>query len=171
MRLLIRKPLLLILAVLALNGCIISDAIHSEKNRGEIIPALRYVEYQDDRFRFEDISEGNPEVASKTDNIPVAQGAMKVDCERLREVGIVIRHRYISRSSTHVPHDFDYVVSWPDSDSREVKHFTYENRLRGWYLSGAARFLEPLSDGLLALSVTHRRKIIYTTDFDVVGCQ
>jgi len=169
MRFRVRKAPLLVLAILALSGCIIRDAMHSDS--ATIIPALRYVKYEDSRTRYEDISEGNPEVASEIDNIPVAQGAMKVDCKSFREIGIVIRHGYISPNPRYLRHDFDYVVSWPNGSGREPKHFTFENRPGGWYLTGAARFLEPLSDGPLTLSVTHRHDIIYTTEFDVVGCQ
>lgn len=159
-----------ILALLTLCGCSITDVVHNDDKDSAIIPALRYVEYRDGRILYEDISEGNPEIAGEITNIPVAHGAMKVDCGLLQEIGILIRHGRISRGKFYGRHDYNYVVSWPESSGHEPKHFTYENHLRSWYLRGAARFLEPLADGPLTLSVTHRREAIYSTAFDIIGC-
>lgn len=161
--------LLALLGTATLYGCSINDVTHSDNAGREIIPALRYVEYRDGKTRYEDISEGNPEIADQIDNIPVAQGAMEVDCEAFREIGILIRHGYTNPGASYY-HDYDYVVSWPDSGAPQPKHFTYEEWLRQWFRKGAARFREPLADGLVALSVTHRGEKIYTTEFNIVGC-
>ncbi|MDH3622069.1 MAG: hypothetical protein OER91_14315 [Gammaproteobacteria bacterium] len=158
-----------ILAMATLYGCSFSDVTHNEGAGGEIIPALRYVEYENGNRRYEDISEGDPEIADDIKNTPVAQGAMGVNCASVREIGLLFRYRYTNNIAGY-RHDYDYDLWWPDSAGREPEHFTYERRLRGWYRRGAARFLEPLTDGLVALSVTHRDEKIYTTEFNIVGC-
>lgn len=170
-RILARRTPGAILILLVLGGCSVADVIHNDSKSSAIIPALRFVEYKDGRILYEDISNGNPEIADEIANIPVAQGAMKIDCSNLREIGVLIRHGYRSRGKFYGRHDYNYRVSWPDSSGGDPRYFTYEDQLRDWYLRGAARFLEPLSDGLLAFSVTHRREPTYTTEFDMIGCQ
>lgn len=167
---LVRRASGLILILLTLGGCSLADVMHNDSKSSAIIPALRYVVYEDGRTLYEDISNGNPEIAAEIANIPVAHGAMTIDCANLREIGILIRHAYRSRGKYYGRHDYNYVVSWPDKIGSAPKHFTYEDQLRSWYLRGAARFLEPLSDGPLSLAVTHRREAIYTTEFNMVGC-
>ena len=155
-------------AILLLAGCSVIDGLHGA-DTGTIIPALRYVEDRDGLTRYEDISGDSDVVRKENIEVPKASGAMVVDCHSVREIGVIVRHGYISRGS--YVHDFDYRLSWPETDARELKHFTFEERLRGWFTKGAARFREPLKDGRVAFSVTHRKRAIYTTEFDVVGCQ
>jgi len=160
-------PHLLLLALLSLGGCGISDVLHDTSREGKIIPALRYVQYRDgeyDKFVYEDISEGHPELADEIKNTPVAEGPMQVDCQRVYEIGIIV---YRDNSWWH---DFDFVATWPDTVDTIPKHFTYEDRWTQGYLQGATRFREPLSDGSIYLSVTHRKEAIYSTEFEVAGC-
>lgn len=159
-----RRHIFTLFLVLVLGGCSIGDVLHKNSGEGSIIPALRYIKYHDGTSAYEDISEGNPEIADEIKNTPVAQGPMKVDCHTMREIGVIV---YRDNSWWH---DFDYVVTWPETVETAAKHFTYEDRWSHGYLKGAARFREPLSDGLLTLSVTHRRQKIYSTGFEIVGC-
>jgi hypothetical protein len=155
------------MALLPLGGCGLSDVLHETSREGKIIPALRYVQYRDgeyDRFVYEDISEGNPDLADEIKNTPVAEGPMQVDCQRLHEIGLIV---YRDNSWRH---DFDFIATWPGSVETAPKHFTYEDRWTHGYLQGATRFREPLFDGLITLSVTHRREKIYSTEFQIVGC-
>lgn len=153
----------LLLASLA-GGCGISDFLHETSREGKIIPALRYVAYRDDQHVYEDISEGHPELADEIRNTAVAHGPMKVDCQRIREIGIIV---YRDNSWWH---DFDFVAAWPDTIETEPKHFTYEDRWTHGYLKGATRFREPLSDSIVTLSVMHRGEKIYSTAFEVLDC-
>lgn len=146
------------------SGCSIGDVLHETSREGKIIPALRYVQYRDDKYVYEDISEAHPELADEIRNTPVAEGSMKVDCQRIREIGLIV---YRDNSWWH---DFDFVATWPDSVETPPKHFTYEDRWTHGYLQGATRFREPLFDGLISLSVTHRHEKIYSTEFEIVGC-
>ena len=164
MRLRCLLPVFITMLVLGGCGVSVSDVLHNTSREATIIPALRYVKYDDDRARYEDISEGNPEIADEIINTPVALGAMKVDCQSMTEIGILIYRGDSWR------HDFDFVVSWPEGVDQIPDHFAYENWLRSGYLKGAARFREPLSNGVMTMSVTHRREKIYSTDFEVVNC-
>ena len=166
-----RKGCLLWSVILSqlLAGCSMFHKVHGD-DKGTIIPTLRYVEDRDGDIRHEDISDGSVEVLDETLDFPVAEGAMTVDCQSAREIGVIVRHGYISQSQRYNSHDFDFVASWPDAGAREPKHFTYEKWLKGWFRKGATRFREPLVNGRIELSVTHRGQIIYTTEFEVVGC-
>ena len=152
------------MALFPLGGCGLSDVLHETSREGKIIPALRYVEYRNDKYIYEDISEGHLKLADEIRNTPVAKGPMKVDCQRIREIGIIV---YRDNSGWH---DFDFIATWPDTVETVPKHFTYEDRWTHGYLQGATRFREPLFDGLITLSVTHRHEKIYSTEFEIVGC-
>lgn len=160
----LRRLLCALLLASMASGCSVSDLLHETSREGKIIPALRYVAYRNDQHIYEDISEGHPELADEIRNTPVAHGPMKVDCQRIREIGIIV---YSDNSWWH---DFDFVTTWPDTVETVPKHFTYEDRWSHGYLKGAARFREPLSGGIVTLSVTHRHEKIYSTDFEMVGC-
>lgn len=153
----------LLLAALA-GGCSVSDILHETSREGKIIPALRYVKFRNDTSHYQDISEGHPELADDIKNTPVASGPMKVGCHELLEIGIIV---YRDNSGWH---DFDFAIDWPETVETVPKHLVYEDRWSGGFLKGAARFRDPLFDGLISLSVTHRHEKIYSTEFEIVGC-
>ena len=149
---------------LTIGGCGINKVTHHVDSGEPIVPALRYAKYHDGSSRYEDISDGNPDFADEIINTPVANGPMKIDCTNVREIGIIIRH------GGAWSHDYDYVVTWPDSVTTVPKHFTFENRMTHGYRRGSARFRESLFESLLTLSVTHRNQKIYSTEFELVAC-
>jgi len=170
----IRKlRLLTALVIVAIGGgCAWGEAIQTKihgENNGSIIPTFRYVEDHEGEIRYEDISDSSVEVVYKAEALPIASGPMNVDCGSVLELGIVVRRGEFSRSGYW--HDYDFKLTQLDPALSESRPFVFEKYLRRSFLKGAVRFRGPLRNGSLTISVTHRKEILYSTDFMITGCE
>ncbi len=166
-----RVLLLATLLGVTLAGCTWGKALQNrlhDGNEGWIVPTLRYVEDRSGGMRYEDISNGSVDLVHDGRDVPAANGPMVVDCGNMRELGIVVRHGYVSRNGFR--HDYDFELKLRDEALRLSRPFVYEKYLRGWHLKGGVRFRGELQNGGLTLSVMHRKEAIYSTEFEIRGC-
>jgi hypothetical protein len=163
-----RRHLIAALVTLVISGCVIEDLMHTDGNEPTIVPTVRFGVYSEDLGYFQDISNGHPDAAPLVEGIKVApDGPMKVACDGVQEIGVMFR--YVRGAG--LPHDFNYALYKDGEKELAPKHFIYEIQRPGRQLRGAARFLGSPDDGIVTFNVTHRKKVILSTEFDLIGCK
>ncbi len=170
----IRKLRLLAFPALVaiVSGCAWGEAIQATlhgDDTGSIIPLFRYVEDHAGKIRYEDISDDSLDVVLKGKEMPVASGAMMVNCGSVLELGIVVGRGDDTRNGFR--HDYDFKLTEQDSALDESRPFIFEKYMRRSSLKGAVRFRGPLRNGDLTISVFHRRDLIYSENFTITGCE
>lgn len=164
----LRRHIVCGLAVLVIQSCAIEDLLHLGGNEPVIVPTVRFAVYSAELGYYQDISDGHPDAAPLVEGIKVAPvGPMKVACDGVQEIGVMFR--YFRRA--RLPDAFNYVLYKGGEQELAPDHFVYEIQRHGWQLRGAARFRGSPKNGIVTFAVTHREKVILSTEFDLVGCK
>ena len=134
-----------------------------------MFPAARFVTFEGVEGRYSEyLVEGRIRQRDSLGDLPMASGPMRVDCQSVQEIGMIVRHANWKGSGYY--HMYDFTLETEAAGAPQPNFIRYREMMSRGYIRGVIRFRQKPDNGVMVLSVLHRGEVLLTTEFDFVNC-
>lgn len=142
----------------------------ASEDEPELYPVFRFAKYEDETVISEYLGAPDDRFAQSFRQLPVAEGAMVVDCRSLTQLGFVFDPVGVGNRIYGANTKYRFTWTHSEDPGQSVEYMRYKRNAPYGLIRTGVRLVDWAENGTVSMVIVVEEEAVYRTDFEIVNC-